>query len=145
RRGDLLPRRRPVLHAVGACPALRHGAGLGRPAGGLPQARGRRAEQGEAQVSAPHVPVLLDEVLQALAPQPGDVIVDATFGAGGYTRAFLDAGATVHAFDRDPEAIAAGRQWAETEADPPRLVLHPRRFSEMVAVLAEAGVARVDG
>ncbi len=91
------------------------------------------------------MPVLLDEVIEALALQPGDVVVDATFGAGGYTRALLDAGATVHAFDRDPDAIAAGRAWPETRADPPRLVLHPRRFSEMVAALAEAGVARVDG
>jgi len=96
-------------------------------------------------VTAPHIPVLLDEVLEALAPQPGDVIVDATFGAGGYTRAFLDAGATVHAFDRDPDAIAAGSAWPETREDPPRLMLHPRRFSEMVATLADAGVARVDG
>lgn len=96
-------------------------------------------------MSAPHIPVLLEEVIEALAPGPGDVIVDATFGAGGYTRAILDAGATVHAFDRDPDAIAAGSSWPETRLDPPRLVLHPRRFSEMVAALAEAGVARVDG
>ena len=40
--------------------------------------------------SAPHVPVLLDEVIAALAPAPGAVIVDATFGAGGYTRRLLD-------------------------------------------------------
>ena len=92
-----------------------------------------------------HVPVLLAEVMQALAIRPGDVIIDATFGAGGYTRAFLDAGATVHAFDRDPDAIAAGRKWPETREDPPRLVLHARRFSEMVAAMAEAGVAQVDG
>ena len=96
-------------------------------------------------MSAAHMPVLLDEVMEALAPGPGDVIVDATFGAGGYTRAFLDAGATVHAFDRDPDAVAAGSAWPETRQEPPRLVLHPRRFSEMVAALAEAGVARVDG
>ncbi len=95
--------------------------------------------------AAPHNPVLLDEVIAALAPEPGAVIVDATFGAGGYTRRLLDAGATVHAFDRDPDAIAAARQWAETREEPPRLVLHPRRFSEMVAALGEAGVARVDG
>ena len=94
---------------------------------------------------APHIPVLLDEVIAALAPQPGDVIIDATFGAGGYTRRLLDAGATVHAFDRDPDAIAAGRAWPETQETPPRLVLHPRRFSEMVAALAEAGLAQVDG
>ena len=96
-------------------------------------------------MTAPHIPVLLDEVLEALAPQPGDVIVVAPFGAGGYTRALLGAGATVHAFDRDPDAIALGSAWPETRESPPRLVLHLRRFSEMVAALAEAGVARVDG
>jgi 16S rRNA (cytosine1402-N4)-methyltransferase len=94
---------------------------------------------------APHIPVLLAEVIAALDPRPGDVIVDATFGAGGYTRAFLDAGATVHAFDRDPDAIEAGSAWPETREEPPRLVLHPRRFSEMVEALAEAGLAQVDG
>ena len=56
--------------------------------------------------AAPHVPVLLEEVIAALDPRPGDVVIDATFGAGGYTRALLDRGATVHAFDRDPDAIA---------------------------------------
>ena len=96
-------------------------------------------------MNAPHVPVLLGEVLAALAPQPGDVIVDATFGAGGYSRALIDAGATVHAFDRDPDAIGAGNTWPETAENPPRLVLHPRRFSDMVNALAESGVARVDG
>lgn len=95
--------------------------------------------------SAPHIPVLLDEVLAALQPAPGMVIVDATFGAGGYTRRLLDAGATVHAFDRDPDAVAAGLAWPETREDPPRLVIHPRRFSEMLASLAEAGIAQVDG
>lgn len=95
--------------------------------------------------AAPHIPVLLDEVVAALAPAPGMVIVDATFGAGGYTRRLLEAGATVHAFDRDPDAIRAGGEWPETRENPPRLVLHPRRFSEMVAALAEVGVASVDG
>ena len=57
---------------------------------------------------APHVPVLLDEVVTALAPAAGATIVDATFGAGGYTRALIAAGAAVIAFDRDPDAIAAG-------------------------------------
>ncbi len=93
----------------------------------------------------PHIPVLLAEVVAALDPRPGDVIVDATFGAGGYSRALLQAGATVHAFDRDPDAIAAGQNWPETAENPPRLVLYPRRFSEMVTALAESGLARVDG
>ena len=92
-----------------------------------------------------HIPVLLEEAIAALDPQPGDVIIDATFGAGGYSRAILDAGATVHAFDRDPDAIAAGRRFPEAGQEPPRLVLHQRRFSEMVAAMSEAGVARVDG
>ena len=96
-------------------------------------------------MAEPHVPVLLDEVADALDPQPGDVIVDATFGAGGYTRRLLASGAVVHAFDRDPDAIAAGSQWPETREDPPRLVLHARRFSEMVDAMAEAGIESVDG
>ncbi|HEY2658130.1 MAG TPA: 16S rRNA (cytosine(1402)-N(4))-methyltransferase RsmH [Caulobacteraceae bacterium] len=53
---------------------------------------------------AAHTSVLLDEVLDALKPAPGARIVDGTFGAGGYSRAFLDAGAEVIAFDRDPTA-----------------------------------------
>lgn len=52
----------------------------------------------------PHVPVLKHEVLARLNPQPGMWIVDATFGAGGHTEAFLDAGASVLAIDRDPSA-----------------------------------------
>ena len=92
-----------------------------------------------------HNPVLLDEVIAALSPLHGAVIVDATFGAGGYSRRLLDAGANVHAFDRDPAAIAAAQDWRELADSPPRLVLHPRRFSEMVDALGAAGVARVDG
>ena len=94
---------------------------------------------------APHIPVLLAEVVAALAPRPGAVIVDGTFGAGGYTRALLAAGATVHAFDRDPDAIRNGALWPETQGEAPRLILHPRRFSEMAEALAEAGVTQVDG
>ena len=98
-----------------------------------------------ARSSVSHIPVMLREVVDALAPQRGDVMIDATFGAGGYTRALLDAGATVHAFDRDPDAIAAGSKWPETQEQPPRLILHARCFSEMVAAMAEAGVTHIDG
>ncbi|WP_232496059.1 16S rRNA (cytosine(1402)-N(4))-methyltransferase RsmH [Novosphingobium kaempferiae] len=97
----------------------------------------------------PHIPVLLEEVVAALNPRGGDLIVDATLGAGGYTRRLLDAGATVHAFDRDPDAIAAVQnnpgKWPELAGNPPRLVLHPRRFSEMVEGLGDAGIDKVDG
>ncbi|WP_239804410.1 16S rRNA (cytosine(1402)-N(4))-methyltransferase RsmH [Croceicoccus hydrothermalis] len=98
-----------------------------------------------ANHDAPHVPVLLNEVIEALQPLENAVVIDATFGAGGYTRALLAAGATVHAFDRDPTAIAAARDWPETSGDTPRLVLHPRRFSEMADAMREAGVRQVDG
>ncbi|HEY8574815.1 MAG TPA: 16S rRNA (cytosine(1402)-N(4))-methyltransferase RsmH [Devosia sp.] len=54
------------------------------------------------QEAGPHLPVLLDEVLEALSPLPGKRIVDGTFGAGGYSRALLEAGASVIAIDRDP-------------------------------------------
>jgi 16S rRNA (cytosine1402-N4)-methyltransferase len=85
---------------------------------------------------APHIPVLLDEVVAALAPAPGERIVDATFGAGGYTRAILATGAQVIAFDRDPDAIAAGRA-----ADLPGLTLVHSDFSALEAALD----APVDG
>ncbi len=89
-----------------------------------------------------HIPVLLDEVIAAIRPAPGMVIVDATFGAGGYTAALLEAGAIVHAFDRDPDAIAAGQ--AMVARYDGRLALHPARFSAMRAELAAIGVAQVD-
>lgn len=53
-------------------------------------------------MTSPHAPVLIDEVIEALSPRPGETIVDATFGAGGYTRAILACGARVIALDRDP-------------------------------------------
>ncbi len=61
-----------------------------------------------ARVQRSHVPVMLAEVLAALAPQDGQLIVDGTFGAGGYSAAILDAAqCQVLAFDRDPTAIDA--------------------------------------
>jgi 16S rRNA (cytosine1402-N4)-methyltransferase len=72
-----------------------------------------------------HIPVLLAEVLKALHPQPGDVVVDGTFGAGGYTRAILAAGASVVAIDRDPDAIAAGRELEAQSSGKLRLVQAP--------------------
>jgi 16S rRNA (cytosine1402-N4)-methyltransferase len=91
--------------------------------------------------NAPHVPVLVNEVIGALALQGGETVVDGTFGAGGYTRAMLEAGARqVIAFDRDPDAIAAGESLGE-EA---RLTLIEERFSQMDRVLSERGIGRVD-
>ena len=88
---------------------------------------------------ARHIPVLLDEVLAALAPLDGASVVDGTFGAGGYSRALLGAGATVIAIDRDPDAIAAGS--AMVEEFPGRLRLVHGRFSDLAGIAGEA----VDG
>jgi 16S rRNA (cytosine1402-N4)-methyltransferase len=82
----------------------------------------------------PHTPVLLAEVLEALAPRPGQLIVDGTFGAGGYARAFLELGAEVAAFDRDP----AARAYATALAAGGRLRLTQDRFSTMAQHLGEA-------
>lgn len=91
--------------------------------------------------TAPHVPVLVSEVIDALAIQHGDTIVDGTFGAGGYTKAMLAAGAgRVIGFDRDPEAIEAGRSLVPD----PRLTLVEERFSLMDRALSERGIHQVD-
>ncbi|HEX8413378.1 MAG TPA: 16S rRNA (cytosine(1402)-N(4))-methyltransferase, partial [Sphingomicrobium sp.] len=77
---------------------------------------------------SPHIPVLLDEVVTALSVAPGEMHVDATFGAGGYTRALLSLGARVFAFDRDPDAIAEGRA---LEAEHDALTLVHADFSRL--------------
>jgi 16S rRNA (cytosine1402-N4)-methyltransferase len=95
-----------------------------------------------AVAPAPHAPVLLDEVVAGLAVQPGTTFVDGTFGAGGYTKALLGAGAgRVIAFDRDPTAIEEGRSLVPD----PRLMLIHERFSRMDRALAERDIAPVDG
>ncbi|HEX6859866.1 MAG TPA: 16S rRNA (cytosine(1402)-N(4))-methyltransferase RsmH [Caulobacteraceae bacterium] len=83
-------------------------------------------------MEGPHVSVLLAEVMEALEPAPGKTIVDGTFGAGGYSRAFIAAGAAVIAFDRDPSArrFAEGLDVRPIEA----------RFSEMADKLGESAV-----
>ena len=91
---------------------------------------------------APHIPVLLDEVVEAVQPADGKRMADGTFGAGGYTLALLSGGARVYAFDRDPTAIAAG---AKMVADyDGQLSLHERRFSEMADELTALGVPPLD-
>ncbi|MBB6123590.1 16S rRNA (cytosine(1402)-N(4))-methyltransferase RsmH [Sphingobium subterraneum] len=93
--------------------------------------------------AAPHIPVLLDEVLDALAIAPGETHVDGTYGAGGYSRAMARRGAHVIAIDRDPEAIAEGQERIARAGDAIRLLEGP--FSAMQALLAQADVASVSG
>ena len=101
------------------------------------------------RASAPdprHLPVLVDEVVAALAIVPGETLVDGTFGAGGYTRAMLGAGAgRVIAFDRDPDAIAEGATLVPDAIAKGRLTLIQENFSQMDRVLADRGIGQVDG
>ncbi|KEO88145.1 16S rRNA methyltransferase [Erythrobacter sp. JL475] len=93
-------------------------------------------------MNAPHIPVLLEEVIAAIGPRSDMTVIDATFGAGGYSRALLDAGARVHAFDRDPNAIRDGAAMVEEFAG--RLTLHPACFSAMREEMTRIGVPLVD-
>ncbi|QIL03082.1 16S rRNA (cytosine(1402)-N(4))-methyltransferase RsmH [Sphingomonas sinipercae] len=92
-----------------------------------------------------HVPVLVDAVVHALAIAQGETVVDGTFGAGGYTRAMLSAGAgRVIGFDRDPDAIANGPALVPDAIEDGRLILVEERFSQMDRALEERGLAPVD-
>lgn len=85
-----------------------------------------------------HIPVLLPEVLASLDPQPGKIILDGTFGAGGYTAAILAAGADVIALDRDPAAIRAGQPMVAENAG--RLTLVRSRFSDLASHAPDGGL-----
>ncbi len=91
--------------------------------------------------TAGHVPVLLAETLAGLAPRPAGLYVDATFGAGGHSRALLAAlgpGGRVLALDRDPHARLL-------PGDEPGLELVAANFADLATVLDERGIDLVDG
>ena len=92
-------------------------------------------------MSARHIPVLLDEVVAALAPKAGERMIDGTFGAGGYASAILAVpGVSVLGIDRDPSAIAAGEALGLAG-----LTLVRGVYSDMEALAEEAGFAPADG
>src|SRR4026209_216763 len=91
-----------------------------------------------------HKPVMLAEVLSALAPRDGGIYVDGTFGAGGYTQGLLaEARCKVIAIDRDPQAIADGAALVAAFAG--RLTLVEGRFSDMENLAHRFGIEAVDG
>lgn len=92
-----------------------------------------------------HIPVLLSEVLEALRPAAGEVYIDGTFGAGGYSRAILESAPScrVIAIERDPDAFAGGQQMVAHFGG--RLILVPTTFSDMERAARDAGCAHVDG
>lgn len=82
-----------------------------------------------------HVPVMLNNVMNALGNITGARIIDATFGAGGYTRAFLDAGAYVTSFDRDPNVMSDALQVKDQYGD--RFTFIAKPFSAMADLTGE--------
>jgi len=94
--------------------------------------------------SAPHYSVMLPEVLSAMAPADGEVYVDGTLGAGGYTQALLDqADCTVVAIDRDEAALAIAKERLKDYEG--RVYFVRGRFADVASHLAQLGFARVDG
>ncbi len=85
-----------------------------------------------------HIPVMLAEVLEHLVPAPGKIILDGTFGAGGYTRGILEQGADVIALDRDPNAISGGQTMVAEFS--PRLSLHHTNFGRLDSFAPEGGL-----
>ncbi|MEM9427062.1 MAG: 16S rRNA (cytosine(1402)-N(4))-methyltransferase RsmH [Pseudomonadota bacterium] len=80
-------------------------------------------------MTAPHIPVLLDAILEACAPVEG-VWLDGTFGAGGYSKGLLEAGAErVIGVDRDPMVFEMADEWAKDCGD--RLTLVEGTFSDL--------------
>lgn len=98
----------------------------------------------QAARNSGHVPVMLDEVLEHLQPRDGAVYVDGTFGAGGYTRAILQAAnCTVYAIDRDPAAIKRAQELGAEFGN--RLVMLQGCFGDVRELLAAHDVAQIDG
>ncbi|OCK53743.1 16S rRNA (cytosine(1402)-N(4))-methyltransferase RsmH [Bradyrhizobium sp. LMTR 3] len=91
-----------------------------------------------------HISVLGREAVEMLDPRDGGIYVDATFGAGGYSRAILDIpGTQVIGIDRDRSAIAGGFDLVEQSGG--RLTLVEDRFSNLAEICAAQGAAAVDG
>jgi 16S rRNA (cytosine1402-N4)-methyltransferase len=95
-------------------------------------------------IPSPHIPVLLAEVVEALAPRDGATYVDGTFGAGGYSSAILDAAnCSVWGIDRDPHAVARGREMEALRNG--GFAMIEGRFGQMAELLRDRGVNQVDG
>ena len=91
-----------------------------------------------------HIPVMLNEVLQSLSPQDGDIILDGTFGSGGYSRAILEsADCTVYAIDRDPDAINRALDFKQQYGK--KFHILSGCFGHMQALLHAVGVSHVNG
>ena len=103
------------------------------------------ASLGPAGKPPRHIPVLVSEVLQTLTPKDSEIYIDGTFGAGGYTRAILEAAnCRVLALDRDPNAIRGGESVQAEFGE--RLTLVQAPFSQLGGAARDTlGAIQVDG
>jgi len=92
-----------------------------------------------------HTPVLLKEVLEMLAPRPGETFVDGTLGGGGHAEALLEAGAHVIGLDQDPEALDFAKEEKRLHRFGEKFQPVRANFSRLAAVLDELGMPEVDG
>jgi len=91
-----------------------------------------------------HIPVMLNEVIETLAPKDGEVYIDGTFGAGGYSRAILQkADCKLYAIDRDPDAFVRAQDFAKDF--PNRFFPLQGCFGDMEELLRQEGINSVDG
>jgi 16S rRNA (cytosine1402-N4)-methyltransferase len=101
-------------------------------------------ETGSAGGPARHLPVMLREVISSLKPKDGGKYIDATFGAGGHTRALLEAAnCKVLGFDRDPRTVAQSSLLVSEYGG--RLTVVEANFSEMLEIAPRHGFDQVDG
>lgn len=105
--------------------------------------QGNPAPEGpeDADDTAYHIPVLEQEVVEALAPGPGKLILDGTLGGGGHTRRLLACGTNVLALDQDPEALRWAGARLEEVAE--HLILLRANFASFHEILEEAGLGPV--
>ena len=91
-----------------------------------------------------HIPVLGRQAVEMLSPRDGGIYVDATFGAGGYSRAILDTtGTRIIGIDRDRSAITGGFDLVDRSDG--RLTLVEDKFSNLAGICAAQGIDAVDG
>ena len=92
----------------------------------------------------PHISVLLNEVIENIAPIDGGVYIDGTFGNGGYTKAILDkCNCKVIAFDRDENVLPRVKEFKEKYHE--RFTFFQDTFSNILKTMRENDIAQVDG
>ena len=95
-------------------------------------------------VTAGHIPVMINEVIDALKPRDQGIFVDGTFGRGGYSEAILQAAATkVYGIDRDPAAVTFGAELSHRYGG--RLTILEGCFGDIESLMKTAGISHVDG